>query len=196
MTSALAEVEIYNGFFPCIMLGNFTSLYSACEHRSGGEFVSDEMWKEYNKDMGKILRLMYVQYSNVTTGTMQYRVRIMKGDCSGEDYLYKLHHKNNMHFIMVDTSILGPNFKDGYYECSLSMYVKEGFWNRDLNSSHRKCCVNDVDSRHCVLKLKILNYKGEISATTTNAQSINLKSKFLADFWNNIQSEFKSVFLL
>ena len=177
--AALAEVEIYKGTYPGVMVIKLYELYSA---RSGlfsdKDMPESELWKMYC-EATNLLRRMHRQESDVTTSPLSHELRIGVQKCVDPDYVAQLVYEDRMHKLKVDPRALPEGFREGHYSCSVTLSVGKNFWLRNANDDR---ILSTVDQAKCRLVLNILRRTGDIKPRPLT-------------LWEHWTAEFRRTFL-
>lgn len=158
MSCSLAEVEVYRGTYPGVMVIKLYEVYAARRDMFSSKDISESDWWKVYCDATGLLRCMHRQEADVTTSPLRHELRIGAQKCDDLEYKYQIVYEDRVHKLKVDPSVLPEGFREGHYSCSMTLSVGKNFWLR--NDKER--IVSTVDQAKCRLVLNILQRTGEI----------------------------------
>lgn len=155
----IAEVEVYKGTFPGIMLVKLNELQLASKDVFADEDVSQSLIQQINENVAEMMHTMYRMQSDVTTCELNYELRICAGKIDNPDYVAKIVYEDRLHKIVVDWGALPENFREGTYKCSITVIAGPNLWIRDKN---HPLIMSSVDQCKCRAVLNLLRRTGDI----------------------------------
>jgi hypothetical protein len=175
----IAEVDIYRGTYPGVMIIKLYELYSTRRDLFFNRSMSEsELLKMYS-NTAALLRCMHRQEADVTTSPLSYELRIGVKKCDDPDYAAQLMYEDRMHKLMVDPRVLPEGFREGHYSCSVTLSVGKNFWLRNANDDR---ILSTVDQAKCRLVLNILQRTGDMGQRPLT-------------LWEHWTSEFRRTFM-
>ena len=153
----IAEVQIYKGTYPGVMMLKLYDLYSARKEFFANKEISNSHWTDMCCDASELIRRMHRQEADVTTSPMDRELRIGVLPCDDPDHMAQVVYEDRMHKLMVDPRVLPAGFREGHYSCSMTLSVDRHFWLRD-----DKRIMRTVDQAKCSLVLNILQRTSDI----------------------------------
>lgn len=175
----IAEVGIYKGSFPGVMMIKLYELHSARKDFFANKEISEPHWLDICCDATSLIRRMYRQESDVTTSPLNQELRIGALKCDDTDYMSEIVYEDRMHKLKVDQRMLPKGFREGYYSCSMTLSVDRNFW---LRNEKDKRIINTLDQANCRLMLNILERTGDIVPRPLT-------------LWEHWSSEFRRTFM-
>lgn len=175
----IAEVDIYNGTYPGIMIIKLYELYSTRRDLFLNRSLAESELSEMYSDTKALLRYMHRQKADVTTSPLSYELRICVKKCDDPHYATQLVYEDRMHKLKVDPSVLPEGFRDGHYSCSVTLSVGKNFWLRNANDDR---ILSTVDQAKCRLVLNILQRTGDMGQRPLT-------------LWEHWTSEFRRTFM-
>lgn len=175
----IAEVEIYKGSYPGVMMLKLYDLNSTRKDFFANKEISDSHWLDMCCDATALIRRMYRQESDVTTSPLDQELRIGVLPCDNPEYVSQIVYEDRVHKLMVDPRVLPAGFKEGHYSCSMTLSVGRNFWLRNEND---KRIISTVDQAKCRLVLNILQRTGDIGQRPLT-------------LWEHWTSEFRRTFM-